>query len=300
MNEISAIVSDYDGTLCPISSLYSNNHIPQDLHSILLDISNYIPVCIITSKEFAFVDPNIHFAKIVSCLMGVETFIFSQKDDKFDFVEFQEQNEPDLTLTSKNIIKKSSAIRYFIKQKDEIIKNSFLLEKLSLVLSESFNGIKIFKKYTYREKHLAGFSIDFRHLLNWENFKLTIEPRILDKIQEFMKINSLSTNNLNIQSYSTHPFIDVYSTHYNKGDILSWIRSLLKLGTNKKILYLGDSENDNSAFLKADLAINIKSDERINTNLDSHYTLEFNELNYFLLKLHNEDFNFKFISNKYN
>ena len=293
--KISAIVSDYDGTLCPISSLYSNNHIPQDLHNILLDISNYIPVCIITSKEFAFVEPNLDFAKIVSCLMGVETFIFSQKDDKFDFVNFQEQNEPDLTLTSKNIIKKSSAIRYFIKQKDEIIKNSFLLEKLSLVLSESFNGIKIFKKYTYREKHLAGFSIDFRHLSNWENFKSLIEPRILDKITEFQKIHTSRTDNFYIQSYMTHPFLDIYSTISNKGEILSNIRSLLQL-YNKKILYLGDSESDNSAFKTADLSINIKSDPRIDTKLDSHYTLDFNELGNFLIKLKNKNFNFNSMS----
>jgi hydroxymethylpyrimidine pyrophosphatase-like HAD family hydrolase len=118
----------------------------------------------------------------------------------------------------------------------------------------------------------------------------------LDKIQEFITIYSLSTNNFHIQSYLTHPFIDVYSIHYNKGNILTSIRSLLKLGDNKKILYLGDSENDNSAFLKADLSINIKSDERINTKLDSHYTLEFNELSYFLLKLHNENFNFTSMS----
>src|SRR5919112_539050 len=244
--KISAIVSDYDGTLCPTSSLYSNNYIPQDLYNILFDISKCIPIGIISSKDFNFIGPNVHFAKIISCIMGVETFIF--------------------------------------------------LERLSSVISKNFNDIKIFKKYTYREKYLAGISIDYRHLLNWENFKFSIEPRILDKIQEFITIYSLSTNNFHIQSYLTHPFIDVYSIHYNKGNILTSIRSLLKLDDNKKILYLGDSENDNPAFLKADLSINIKSDERINTKLDSHYTLEFNELSYFLLKLHNENFNFTSMS----
>jgi hydroxymethylpyrimidine pyrophosphatase-like HAD family hydrolase len=186
--------------------------------------------------------------------------------------------------------------RYYINQKENVFQNSSVLERLSSVISKNFNDIKIFKKYTYREKYLAGISIDYRHLLNWENFKFTIEPRILDKIQEFIKIHSLSTNNFHIQSYLTHPFIDVYSVHYNKGNILTSIRSLLKLGNDKKILYLGDSENDNSAFLKADLSINIKSDERIDTKLDSHYTLEFNELSYFLLKLHNENFNFTSMS----
>src|ERR687898_238242 len=97
--KISAIVSDYDGTLCPTSSFYSNNYIPQDLYNILCDISKYIPICIISSKDF--------------------------------------------------------------------------------------------KKYTYREKYLARISIDYRHLLNWENFKFTIEPIILDTIQEFLRIDSV-------------------------------------------------------------------------------------------------------------
>lgn len=295
--KISAIISDYDGTLCPTSSIYSNNMIPQDLYNILYDISTCIPICIISSKDFNFIGPNVNFAKIISCIMGIETFILLQKDkQELEDYDFGGHNEVLDSIELKNKIRINGSIRYHIHQKENVFRYSSVLENLSSVISKNFNDIKIFKKYTYREKLLAGISIDYRHLLNWENFKLTIEPRILDKIQEFMKINSLSTNNLNIQSYSTHPFIDVYSTHYNKGDILSWIRSLLKLGTNKKILYLGDSENDNSAFKKADLAINIKSDERINTKLDSHYTLEFNQLSYFLLKLHNEDFNFTSMS----
>jgi len=59
-----------------------------------------------------------------------------------------------------------------------------------------------------------------------------------------------------------------------------------------KILYLGDSENDNPAFMKADLSIGIRSDRRINTRLNSDYLLEFNELRPFLQKLENEDFIF--------
>jgi HAD superfamily hydrolase (TIGR01484 family) len=295
--KISAIVSDYDGTLCPTSSLYSNNYIPQDLYNILFDISKCIPICIISSKDFNFIGPNVPFAKIISCIMGVETFIFLQKDNEElidhsfgDHKEILDLNELN------NKIRMNGLTRYYINQKENVFQNSSVLERLSSVISKNFNDVKIFKKYTYREKYIAGISIDYRHLLNWENFKFTIEPRILDKIQEFIKIHSLSTNNFHIQSYLTHPFIDVYSVHYNKDNILTSIRSLLKLGNDKKILYLGDSENDNSAFKKADLSINIKSDERIDTKLDSHYTLEFNELSYFLLKLHNENFNFTSMS----
>ncbi len=295
--KISAIISDYDGTLCPTSSLYSDNSIPQDLYNILFDISSCIPICIISSKDFNFIGSNVNFAKIISCIMGIETFIFLQKDkeESIDY-NFGDNNEILDLIELKNKIRMNGLIKYHINQKENISRNSSVLENLSSVISKNFNDIKIFKKYTFKEKLLAGISIDYRHLFNWENFKFTIEPRILNKIQEFIKINSLSTNNLNIQSYLTHPFIDVYSTYYNKGEILTLIRSLLKLGDNKKILYLGDSENDNSAFKKANLSINIKSDERINTKLDSHYTLEFNELSYFLLKLHKEDFNFTSMS----
>jgi HAD superfamily hydrolase (TIGR01484 family) len=295
--KISAIVSDYDGTLCPTSSLYSNNYIPQDLYNILCDISKCIPICIISSKDFNFIGPNVNFAKIISCIMGIETFIFLQKEkDELLDSNFGDHKEILDHIELKNRTRMNGLTKYYINQKENVFRKSSFLEKLSSVLSKNFNDIKIFKKYTYREKYLAGISIDYRHILNWENFKFTIEPRILDKIQEFISIYSLSNNNFHIQSYLTHPFIDVYSIYYNKGNILTSIRSLLKLGDNKKILYLGDSENDNSAFKKADLSINIKSDERINTKLDSHYTLEFNELSYFLLKLHNENFNFTSMS----
>jgi phosphoserine phosphatase len=74
------------------------------------------------------------------------------------------------------------------------------------------------------------------------------------------------------------------------------VRRLLNLDINKNILYLGDSENDNPAFRKADLSINIKSDARLNTKLDSHYSLEFNELSYFLIKLYKENFHFTSMS----
>src|ERR687898_123968 len=165
--KISAIVSDYDGTLCPTSSLYSNNYIPEDLYNILFDISKCIPIGIISSKDFNFIGPNVHFAKIISCIMGVETFIFLQKDN------------------------------------EELVDYSFGDHKEILDLKELKNKI--------RKNGLTRYYIN---------------------------------------------------------------------------------QNDNAAFKKADLSINIKSDERIDTKLDSHYTLEFNELSYFLLKLQNENFNF--------
>ena len=61
---------------------------------------------------------------------------------------------------------------------------------------------------------------------------------------------------------------------------------------NKNIMYLGDSENDNPAFRKADISIGIKSDERLNPKLDCQYLINFNQLPKFLMNLLKNDFIF--------
>lgn len=291
--KIDAILSDYDGTLCPTTSLI--NALPADLYNILLEISKVIPVCIVSSKDFHYLDSCVSFAVIISSIMGIETFLFqnNKKDFNYNFVNYEEisdQIELNNKITSYNLP------RYRIKYKETLIQNSHMLEDLASVISKNFHDIKILKKYTHKEKLLAGVSFDYRHLIKWESYKMNIEPRIIDKIYEFLNINSLPPNTLNIQTYLTHPFLDIYSIDCNKGDVVTDVRTLLNLGDNKNILYLGDSENDNSAFRKADLSITIKSDERLNTKLDSHYSLEFNELSYFLIKLYKENFNFTSMS----
>ena len=291
--KIDAILSDYDGTLCPTTSLI--NALPADLYNILLEISKVIPVCIVSSKDFHYLDSCASFAVIISSIMGIETFLFqnNKKDFNYNFVNYEEisdQRELNNKMTSYNLP------RYRIKYKETLIQNSHMLEDLASVISKNFHDIKILKKYTHKEKLLAGVSFDYRHLIKWESYKMNIEPRIIDKIYEFLNINSLLPNTLHIQTYLTHPFLDIYSIDCNKGDVVTDVRTLLNLGDNKNILYLGDSENDNSAFRKADLSITIKSDERLNTKLDSHYSLEFNELSYFLIKLYKENFNFTSMS----
>jgi len=292
--KIDAILSDYDGTLCPTTSLTQNNSLPEDLHNILVDISKSIPVCIVSSKDFSFLEPCSNFAVIISSIIGIETFFLQKNKKDFDnrLVNYEITSGPiDLDKFKSNTLARS-----WIKQKEEVIQNSSILEDLSSIISQNFQDVKILKKYTHKEKLLAGVSFDYRHLLKWESYKINIEPRIIDKIYEYIKINLPPNNNLYIQKYLTHPFLDIYSTYCNKGDIVNEIRALLNLDRTKNILYLGDSENDNSAFRNADLSINIKSDERLNTKLDSHYSLEFNQLSYFLIKLHKENFNFTSMS----
>jgi HAD superfamily hydrolase (TIGR01484 family) len=292
--KISAILSDYDGTLCPTSSLTLSNSLPEDIHNILLAISKFIPVCIVSSKDLQSLDSCVNFALIISSIMGIETFIL-HKEKK----EFKNNFKSEALFNSKEVkreILNNNLFTSSVKQKEKLIENSSILEELSLMISKNFYDLKILRKYTYKEKILAGVSFDYRHLLKWENYKSNIEPRIIDKIYEFIKKNSPQTNTLHIQTYLTHPFLDIYSIDCNKGNVVAELRKLLNLDINKNILYLGDSENDNPAFRKADLSINIKSDERLNTKLDSHYSLEFNELSYFLIKLYKENFHFTSMS----
>src|SRR5437879_5840300 len=73
-NRITAILSDYDGTLCPTNSVSNQaSTIPEELRQVLLDISKRIPVCIISSKDYHFLHPRTKFARILSCIMGIET-----------------------------------------------------------------------------------------------------------------------------------------------------------------------------------------------------------------------------------
>jgi hypothetical protein len=86
-----------------------------------------------------------------------------------------------------------------------------------------------------------------------------------------------------VQHYSTHPFIDIYSTKTSTGDAYDCIISELFDTTCKgKILYLGDSENDNPAFKKADIYIGINSDTRLKYNLKCKYNLKYENLSLFL------------------
>ena len=62
--QIDAILSDYDGSLCPTTSVgdgksFDVGTIPQGLEQILFRISDRIPVCIVSSKDFEFLHNNI-------------------------------------------------------------------------------------------------------------------------------------------------------------------------------------------------------------------------------------------------
>jgi trehalose-6-phosphatase len=80
--KIDAILSDYDGTLCPTSSISQDNSnssiIPERLETIIWNISEKIDICIVSSKDFGFLHRRTKFAKILSCIMGIETLVLKR------------------------------------------------------------------------------------------------------------------------------------------------------------------------------------------------------------------------------
>jgi trehalose-6-phosphatase len=73
---ISAILSDYDGTLSPTDMVRSNmDSIPEQLERILWKVSQRIPICIVSSKDFHFISRRAKFARVLAYILGIETIV---------------------------------------------------------------------------------------------------------------------------------------------------------------------------------------------------------------------------------
>jgi hydroxymethylpyrimidine pyrophosphatase-like HAD family hydrolase len=246
--QVDALISDYDGTLCPIASVRGDGSvgggtIPQELEQLLFCISKRIPICIISSKDFAFLHKRTRFANILSCVLGIESVIHNP--------HYNGNNENN-----------NDCLRYqhLIASSHSLLDNSKLLFNI-LKLIQNRKDITIEQKYTCGKEFLIGLTIDYRHLENWKLFKENKEPILREMIERSINTN-LATNLPSkdrpfIQTYSSHPFLDVYGVESNKGlafdSILSQLRQEGRGGGN--VLYLGDSENDNPAFRKSDISI---------------------------------------------
>jgi hydroxymethylpyrimidine pyrophosphatase-like HAD family hydrolase len=284
--QIDAILSDYDGTLCPTGSISSKEHsIPQEIENVLWDISEVIPVCIISSKDFEFLHNKTRFANIVSCIMGIETLAFQRHI----------RNET-ISVNSKGDTKRTSGCRnldcindsYLMVQNNTLQYNSQILHQLAQLVRVNFDEIRIELKFTATgKKLLAGITLDWRHLDDWKMFKTTVEPQMKKLIIEKQKDLGLKQPTTYIQTYSTHPFIDIYAIACSKGMAYDRVISMLPVVDKRplNIIYLGDSENDNPAFRKATVSLGIQSDTRLKPKLDCEFNLHISNLPIFLKNL---------------
>jgi len=282
--QISTILSDYDGTLSPTTSINSDNKTGRltntrnqiELDRILWEISSKRTIAIVSTKDFNFLHDRTKFANIISCMMSIETLILKHIDSARCYKN---------TCVKKSILNTDFEI---------LRKNSQKLESIIDRISLKFKNVSVYRKLTFNGSLLGGVTIDWRHLEEWNSIKKKIEQ---DVIRISNQINDSSEYPLFVQTYSSHPFVDIYSTMCSKEIAYNKICKIIDDSNfdkfrNKNILYLGDSENDNPAFRKADVSIGVKSDKRLKPKLDCQYLINFSQLPKFLMNLLKNDFNF--------
>ena len=309
---IGAILSDYDGTLCPAASVKGNgdSKIPPKLEKILWNISKEISICIVSTKDFFFLHDKTKFAKVVSCMMGIETLVlkkhrYSQGLSRKKNIDYDITSIIGLHNNDDNFQCISS--RHILSNKQILQNNSRLLCDIVNEISLNFKDISIEQKFTSDKGILAGVTFDYRHNMeDWQSYKRNTEPRLKQAILRKIMLQQQSYPTyekdkehpqLHIQTYTAHPFIDVYNIKSDKA--VAYDITISQLASfhdgnvmTKNVLYLGDSENDNPAFRKADVSIGVRSDERVNPRLDSRYILQFSDLAVFLEKLQDNEFVF--------
>jgi len=278
------MLSDFDGTLCPTSDIRSGHNnsymIPQPLEDILTKMSLTIPISIVTSKDYDFIYPKTKkFSKILSCILGLETFVIDKK----------EQINQDKNFLNKDFDYKILEI------------NSAILADTTAYLEKNNQELNIEKKFLKGKNNLlGGNTVDWRHDSDWNRNKKKYEHVVRESISTTLKkfqqkgegIISKEkleyyTSHLFIQEYSTHPFIDLYIAKVSKGDAFDIVVSKLSQISDIRgqIMYFGDSENDNPAFRKSDISIGVVSDDRLRPSLDCTYTIKFENLSIFLKRL---------------
>ena len=273
LTRINAILSDYDGTLSPTKTLRSKS-IPKQLEGALWEIAQRIPVCIVSSKDYHFLYPRTKFARALSCIMGIENIVLKDASN-----EIEKKNNSDNLSCIKE--------RFLLPNIEKTLEtNSVTLSKLAENIKSEFkHNVVVERKHTSDGEYLAGITIDYRHLKNWKLYKNKLEPSLNEVIQKYMSLSSVPRSDLYIQTYASHPFLDVYAVYCDKGMAFDLVSAKIlnpKDNGEMGIMYLGDSENDNPAFRKASIAIGIISDKRLTPKLDCQYLIEFKHLPDFL------------------
>ncbi len=266
--KIFAIISDYDGTLCPTGNMRikDQNMVPRRLEEILQEISKEIPICILSSKDYWFLSPRVQFASIISCIMGIETLVMDKSSD----------------------VRPKIKDHRMLYENSTLIKSAKALEKLSEDVISRFPDIMVERKFT-SEGFLAGVTFDWRDIKDWKGYS----KLITEYVKKTLPYEPYCFPNcLYLQIYDSHPFLDVYAIKCDKGRGFDCVMTELKCIEKSGILYLGDSENDNPAFAKAGISIGIHSDPRVNPRLNCNYSLDYEQLSLFLQKLRDNDYLF--------
>jgi len=142
--KISAVFSDFDGTLSQLESRREDAALSPILRRLLTKLSKHITLGIVTTKDLSFIRERIPFAHGISASCGLEM----QVGEKIYLDErVRAPNEP-LEKAYQEVLKKILQAR----------------DNLALERKES------------EDEHLIGFCIDWRLARNWEEAKRIAAP----------------------------------------------------------------------------------------------------------------------------
>jgi len=130
------------------------------------------------------------------------------------------------------------------------------------------------------DENLIGFCIDWRQARNWDEAKRRAMPLLAHCREE----------GLYIVESDVSPFANVFPIEVDKGEAFQKLKEAM--GASGPIIYLGDSEVDDAAFDRAEISIGVKH-RRIMPKLSCKYRIEFFEMENFLSKLLDSDFDFQ-------
>ena len=191
MERVAAILSDFDGTLCPTSGIKynynSSDFIPRSIEDILCEISLTVPIAIITSKDFDFIYPKTRkFAKILSCILGLEMFVLDDRQ--------QISLNKNILTENKKVPTEDIAIKDRISLFDhEMLSiNSHMLNEIAVYIEKNYHTMNVEKKFLKDEENiLGGITLDWRHNSNWmvnkEKYKEIVKEsvyNILNSVQQ--------------------------------------------------------------------------------------------------------------------
>jgi hydroxymethylpyrimidine pyrophosphatase-like HAD family hydrolase len=219
---------------------------------------------------------------------------------------FLDNNQQINRLNQPIFDKKCSIIsRHLVVDHETLSANSYILNEIAGFFEIKYPLITIEKKFiTVKGDLLGGITIDWRKDKDWNENRSIYESLLKKSLSNIFKRQNYSYLNKDrvyyhfqkifVQKYAAHPFIDVYSFKTSKGEAYDYVSSEIVNTSHNlgQILYLGDSENDNPAFSKADISIGISSDDRLKPNLKYKYNLKFENLSLFLKRLTANDFEF--------
>jgi len=140
-------------------------------------------------------------------------------------------------------------------------------------------GVEIEEKQD-SEGHTVAFCVDWRRAQHPKAAKQEAE-QVAAYCRELR---------LKLIEYETQPFYDVYPVAPDKGWALQEMAN--ELGVKSGVLYMGDSETDNSAFKASTVSIGVVHDETPLHDLNCDYFVRFDDVPDFMNALLVNDFMF--------